>query len=138
MNIEDFALSNLSVEISILLYGCILALIHIILQGGYSTYKRGAHWALGPRDSHIPIEGIALRVEKAAKNFFETFPIAIVLIIVVDLYNKSSDLSKLCSLFWLLSRIAYLPAYISGSMIRPLVWFCSILSLFGIFISILK
>ena len=50
-------------------------------------------WAAGPRDEPMPLSGVAARLDRAFKNFMETFPFFAAAVLTAYLAGKSG---KLC------------------------------------------
>lgn len=124
-----FHISNFSTEISVLLMAVLLGLCHIGVQGLNSDFERGLKWALGPRDEAKPISQIGARLERASKNFQETFPFMLALLLIVEISARSTELTRNLSIIWLLARIIYFPAYAFGWWFRSWAWIISLLAI---------
>ncbi|KQP58768.1 MULTISPECIES: MAPEG family protein [unclassified Methylobacterium] len=132
------------VEIRLLAWSCLLGLVHVIAASMSGVQQRGGFaWASGNREGATPqVTGAAARLEKASKNFFETFPIfaALVLACVATGRHNTAVVIGAHLYFW--ARLAYLPIYGVGiPKVRSLVWLVSIagilMVLWGLFIKIL-
>ena len=73
----------MSIELTMLAWGCVLALAHIFIAVRFKTRQYGTKWNMGARDEALPSpEPIVGRLARAQANFFETFPIAAAAILI--------------------------------------------------------
>ncbi|WP_420607385.1 MAPEG family protein [Novosphingopyxis sp.] len=106
---------SLPFELTVLGLGCVLALVHIFSAIQLKTRQYGRAWNMGARDEkQPPLNDIAARVARAQANYFETFPIAIALLLAVPLAGHAGTLSAIGAALWLVARIIYLPLYWTG------------------------
>ncbi|MGZ8283800.1 MAG: MAPEG family protein, partial [Allosphingosinicella sp.] len=78
-------------ELTILAWGCVLALVHIFAAVRVKTRQYGTAWNMGARDEALPPpEPMVGRLARAQANYFETFPIAAAAILVVSLAGLTS------------------------------------------------
>lgn len=118
-------------ELTILAWGCVLGLFHILLAGHVRTRQFGIGWNTGPRDADPgPLSPLAGRLLRAQANFFETFPIAAAALLIDGLFPLSSALTQWGALLWIGARLVYLPLYAAGvPLFRSLVWCVSLLGI---------
>ena len=65
-----------STEITMLWASTLLGLVYLLAAVVPSVLSRGMPWAMGPRDGEWPAVGtVAARLDRAWKNFLETFPL---------------------------------------------------------------
>jgi uncharacterized MAPEG superfamily protein len=84
-------------------------------------------WAAGARDEAMPISGVAARLDRAFRNFMETFPLFAAAVLAVVIAGKAGDLSLWGSALYVVCRALYAPIYAAGTyMIRSLVWTLSL------------
>ena len=63
-------------ELRILALSVVLGLVQIVLASHAASLQRGYLWTAGSRDEAVPpLTGIAGRLERALRNFIETFPL---------------------------------------------------------------
>jgi uncharacterized MAPEG superfamily protein len=75
----------MSTELTVLAWGCVLALVHIFIAVRFKTRQYGTGWNMGARDEELPPpQPIVGRLARAQANFFETFPIAAAAILIVE------------------------------------------------------
>lgn len=132
----SFQIGNYSTEISVLLLGVLLGLIHLGAQALISDIERGLRWAISPRDESPPLSQIGARLDRASKNFQETFPLMAVLLVIVEFTDKSSELTRNLSLIWLISRAIYLPSYAIGWLTRSAAWIISLIAMISLAITL--
>jgi uncharacterized MAPEG superfamily protein len=117
--------------LTVLAWGCVLALVHIIAAAQVKTRQYGTKWNMGARDEALPPPvPLVGRLERAQANFFETFPIMIAAVLIVLAAGLSGKWLAIGAWLWLGGRAAYLPLYALGvPYVRTLAWLISILGL---------
>jgi uncharacterized MAPEG superfamily protein len=114
------------------LFGSIvLGFLHILLASGFATAQRGAKWNVSARDGEPkPLTGVAARLDRASKNFLETYPLYLAAILVFSLNGKQPGLAETGSMVYLISRVIYLPLYAFGiPYLRTLAWTASVVGI---------
>src|ERR1700759_77437 len=98
-----------SVEMTYLWLSIILGLVHVVLAATAGTLQRGLPWALGPRDGeHPPVGPIAGRLERAWRNFLETFPLFVAAVLIeVTVAKHNAQLGSLGVRLYFYARVAY-------------------------------
>ncbi|WP_106639868.1 MAPEG family protein [Allosphingosinicella vermicomposti] len=121
----------MTTELTVLAWGCVLAIVHIFAAIRVKTRQYGTAWNMGARDEDLPPpQPIVGRLERARDNYLETFPIVIAAILIVTVSGSSSDLTEAGALLWIGARIFYLPLYAAG--IPKIRTFIFLLSMIGI------
>lgn len=116
-------------------FAIILGVIQLLSATMLSTAQRGFKWNMSSRDTPAPqLAGKAARLDRAFKNFMETFPffVAAVLIAIVNyaLSNSSSTIPVLGSQIYVIARALYVPAYVFNLIgLRTLIWFVSMIGI---------
>jgi uncharacterized MAPEG superfamily protein len=121
----------MSTELSVLAWGCVLAIVHIWATIRAKTRQYGREWNMGARDEALPpLDPVAGRLERAQANFLETFPVLAAAVLMTELTDANTASSAAGAILWLAARTLYLPIYWRGiPKLRSLVW---LLSLAGI------
>jgi uncharacterized MAPEG superfamily protein len=84
----------MSFELAMLAASCVLCLIQIIIAAHAASLQRGYRWTASARDAEVPpLTGIAGRLERALRNFLETFPVFIAAVILVHVFGRETALS---------------------------------------------
>ena len=114
----------MSIELKMLAWSVALGLVHVLVGAALTTHQRGLKWNVGARDAALPpLEGVAARVDRALRNFLETFPFfaaAVLAVVVLEWGDASTALGAQCY-FW--ARLAYVPLYAAGvPYLRTVVW----------------
>jgi uncharacterized MAPEG superfamily protein len=114
----------LPLELQVLAASVILGFAHVIAASHSASLQRGYRWAAGARDEvQAPLTGVAGRLERALRNFLETFPLFAALALAICVTGRNSALSQWGAILYLAGRIAYLPAYAFGIyLLRSLIW----------------
>ncbi|CAA9547083.1 MAG: hypothetical protein AVDCRST_MAG23-2639 [uncultured Sphingosinicella sp.] len=118
----------MSTELTVLAWGCVLALVHIFTAVRFKTRQYGTAWNRGARDEELPPpQPIVGRLARAQANFFETFPIAVAAILIVEVAGRTDRWTAIGALVWLAARIVYLPLYAFGvPKVRTVVFLISV------------
>jgi uncharacterized MAPEG superfamily protein len=121
----------MTIELTILAWGCILGILHILIAVRFKTRQYGTKWNMGARDEELPPpQPIVGRLARAQANFFETFPILAAAILIVTAASLEDRLTALGAMIWLGARIVYLPLYAFGvPMLRTAVFIASLLGI---------
>jgi uncharacterized MAPEG superfamily protein len=73
--LPNFALAGLPVEFTMLGLGVVLGLLQLLVAARVGNSQRGLAWNVGARDKEPPpVSAIAGRLDRAFRNFMETFP----------------------------------------------------------------
>jgi uncharacterized MAPEG superfamily protein len=121
----------MTIELSVLAWGCILGILHIFIAVRFKTRQYGARWNRGARDEDLPPpQPIVGRLARAQANFFETFPIMAAAILIVTAANLEDRWTAVGALLWLGARIVYLPLYAAGvPVVRTIVFLVSFIGI---------
>lgn len=113
-------------ELTYLIYAVILLLVHVVVQATLSDLSKGLGWALGPQDERRDQSVLADRVERALRNYSETFPAFAALALLIGLTEASTATSALGAAIYFWARVAYIPAFASGlPLVRSVAWLTS-------------
>ena len=124
-------LFNGSPETTMLLWSALLGLIQLVIATSMATKDQGLAYNLSPRDTAPPPVGIAAaRMQRAFKNFCETFPLFLAAVVFVTLAGRQDAVSALGAQLYFGGRLIYVPVYASGiTHVRTIVWTVSIIGL---------
>ncbi len=127
-------------ELHVLGLAIVLGVVHIMAQGRAATMQRGYRWNAGPRDEPVaPLTGVAGRLERASRNFQETFPFFAAAVLMAVVSQRTSDWSLWGAWLYLGARIAYLFAYASGVFfVRSVIWLAAMAGIFMILYSFVR
>lgn len=111
-------------EAWMLLGAMVLALVHLAAASFTFKAQVGNAYSVGPRDADLRPTGVAGRLERAHRNFLETFAVfaaAVLLLIVLD--RTGGWLSQAGAVVYLAGRVLFLPLYAAGlPWIRTFSW----------------
>jgi uncharacterized MAPEG superfamily protein len=101
-----------------------LALIHIIISSHAASLQRGYRWTASSRDAELPpLTGVAGRLERALRNFLETFSVFVAAVFLVHVLGRESALSEWGAGLYFSARLMYLLLYALGvPFLRSLIW----------------
>lgn len=119
------------VELTMLAWAVVLGLLQLMLAATFSTAQRGAKWNASARDGEVrPLQGVAARLDRAWRNFMETFAFFAALALATVVSERASADTALGAQLYLWSRVVYVPIYAAGiPYLRTLVW---VVSIFGL------
>jgi len=129
--IFNVALGGMSAELTMLALAVALGLFQLMIAARTGNSQRGLKWNVGPRDEPPPpVSPVAGRLERASRNFMETFPFFAVTVILLAMLNRHNWATVWGTEIYLAARLIYLPLYGFGVPgIRTLVWLIATLTI---------
>jgi uncharacterized MAPEG superfamily protein len=128
-----------AVELKLLGTAVIIGLVQLFWAAVVARGQHDLKWAAGPRDEPRPLTGVAGRLDRAFRNFLETFPLFAAAVLAVVLTAKTGSLSLWGSALYVIARALYVPLYASGiPMLRSLVWLVSIAGLVLVVVALFR
>lgn len=117
-----------STEITMLWASTLLGLVYLLAAVLPSVLGRGMPWAMGPRDGEWPAVGtVAARLDRAWKNFLETFPLFAAATLIEAQVPQDSEVAALGAQLYFWGRVAFLPIYAMGlPYVRTVAWAVSL------------
>ena len=117
-------------EIQLLAVAILVGFVQLLWAAAAARSQQGLKWARGARDEDRPVTGVAARLERAFRNYMETFPLFAAAVIAAMTVEKTGMLTWWGALLYVTARIIYVPLYAAGvPSARTLVWFISIIGL---------
>ena len=116
--------SLVTVELRMLALSVVLGIVQIIAASHAASLQRGYRWTAGSRDEGAePLRGVAGRLERALRNFLETFPLFGAVVLAAHPSETHGALTEWGARLYFWARVAYVPLYAAGIPIaRSLVW----------------
>jgi uncharacterized MAPEG superfamily protein len=124
----DTPRTNLSESImNYVAISAVLGVIYILTAAFGANTQRSFKWNLGPRDEpQPPLTGVPARLDRASKNFLESYPIFLGAVLGSSLMNKPISEIETGMALYIWGRAAYLPLYAFGvPVVRTLAWIVS-------------
>ncbi|MGH6873265.1 MAG: MAPEG family protein [Rhizomicrobium sp.] len=114
----------MSFELAMVAASSVFALVHIVIASHAASLQRGYRWTASARDAELPpLKGVAGRLDRALRNFLETFPVFLAAVFLVQILGRQGALSEWGAGLYFFARLAYLPLYAFGvPLVRSLVW----------------
>src|SRR5215203_4017926 len=111
-------------ELAMLAASCVLCLSQVVFSSHAASLQRGYRWTASSRDAEVPpLTGVAGRLERALRNFLETFPVFVAAVILVHVLGRESVLSEWGAGLYFSARLVYVLLYAAGiPLLRSLVW----------------
>lgn len=121
----------MTTELTMLAWAVVLGLVHLVVVAQLFTAKNGARYGMSSRDEPArPLTGVPARLERAWKNFMETFPFAAAAILVAAAADRQNGYTASGAQLYFWGRLAYVPLYAAGIPgIRSVVWLVSVLGI---------
>ncbi len=132
---------ELAVELKLLGAAVAVGLVQLLWAAGAARAHQGdLKWAAGPRDTPMPLGGVAGRLHRAFWNFAETFPFFAAAVLACAVAGKlGGPLTVWGSALYVGGRALYAPLYASGiPMVRTLVWVVSMAGLVMVLVALFR
>ncbi|PXV61567.1 Uncharacterized conserved protein, MAPEG superfamily [Dyella jiangningensis] len=118
------------VELKMLGWSVALGLVYLVFATLLSLVRRGMAWNAGNRDEQVPLTGLAARVDRASRNYLETFAFFAAAVLVVVVGQRTNAQTALGAQLYVWARVIYLPVYAIGiPYLRTLVWTASVVGI---------
>ncbi|MEZ5764585.1 MAG: MAPEG family protein [Xanthobacteraceae bacterium] len=101
----------MTIELWLLAGAVLLGFVHVGAQSFSFKAQVGNAYTTGPRDANLRPEQMAGRLERALRNYLETFPLLAAAVLIVQTSGSNGRLSLTGSCLYLVARALYLPAY---------------------------
>lgn len=106
-----------------LLAAVLIGIVHISTNSLSAKAQVGNAWTVGARDEPKPLTGVPGRLERAARNYQETFPLFAALVLIAHLTGRADMWTAIGAGAFVVGRVLYLPAYASGiPWVRTICW----------------
>ena len=114
----------MTTELTLLAFSVVLGFAHIILASHAASLQRGYWWTASARDAAKPmLTGVAGRLERAARNFLETFSFFAAAVLTAHAAGRHNWMTIWGAHLYVGARLVYLPLYAFGiPLVRSLVW----------------
>lgn len=114
----------MTVELRMLVFSVVLGIFQIIAASHAASLQRGYRWTAGARDEKTqPLRGVAGRLDRALRNFLETFPLFAAVVLAAHVTETHNALTEWGARLYFWARVAYVPLYAAGvPVVRSLVW----------------
>jgi uncharacterized MAPEG superfamily protein len=113
----------MTIELWLLCGAVVLGLVYVGAQSFAFKAQVGNSYSIGPRDEGLRAEQVAGRLERALRNFVETFPLFAAAVLIVQISGRNGALSLVGASMYLVARALYLPAYALGiPYLRTALW----------------
>lgn len=131
---------DVAVELKLLGAAVVVGLVQLLWAAGAARSQQDMKWAAGPRDTPMPISGVAARLERAFWNFAETFPFFAAAVLACAVAGKlGQPLTVWGAGAYVIGRALYVPLYASGvPMLRTLVWFVALVGLLAVLVALFR
>jgi uncharacterized MAPEG superfamily protein len=129
----------MTIELTLLGASVGLGFVHILAASHSASLQRGYRWTASSRDEPAePLHGVAGRLDRALRNFLETFPLFAAVVLAAAAAGRHGALGEWGARLYFWGRVAYLPLYAAGiPLVRSLAWDVAavgiLMSLFALF-----
>ena len=121
----------MTIELRMLALAVVLGLLQIVAAAQTASLQRGHRWASGARDAEPPpLTGVAGRLDRAQRNFLETFPLFAAVVLIAHAAGRHDWTTEWGAQIYLWARVAYVGLYAAGVPIaRSVAWNVAVLGL---------
>jgi len=132
--------SSVPVELKLLVAAAIIGLVQIVWAAAAGAGgERDLAWLAGPRDEAKPVSVVAARLDRALKNFLESFPLFAAALLACLAASKLGPLTLYGAGLYVIGRALYVPLYASGvAFLRTLVWTVSIVGIVMVIVAFFR
>jgi uncharacterized MAPEG superfamily protein len=117
-------------ELKLLSVAIVIGLVQLIWATAVARRDQDPKWVLGAQDDKAPLGPMAARLDRAFKNFMETFPLFAAAVVAADLVGRLGALTIWGSGLYVAARALYVPLYAFGVPVaRTVVWIAGSLGL---------
>ncbi len=111
-------------ELRMLWASVVLGVVQLFIVTLFSVGARGMPWALGPRDvPGAPMGELGNRLERAYRNFLETFPLYAAVVLLASALDRHDSLTNWGAQLYFYGRVLYVPLYAFGiPVVRTLAY----------------
>jgi uncharacterized MAPEG superfamily protein len=116
----------------------VLGLVHVTAASFTFKAQVGNTYTVGARDAELRPAGVAGRLDRAQRNFLETFAIFVAAVLMLEVLDRTGSwLSEYGALAYLAGRTIYIPLYAAGvPWLRSFSWNIATLGLVMVMASI--
>lgn len=126
-------------ELTLLGVAVAIGLVQLLWAAAAARRQQSTEWNVGPRDEPWPVTGVAARLDRAFRNFMETFPFFAAAILAADLGGKLGPLTLWGGVVYVVARALYVPLYAAGvPVMRTVAWLASMVGLVTVLIALLQ
>jgi uncharacterized MAPEG superfamily protein len=128
-----------STELSMLVWSSLLGITHLLVVAQFSRQQYGLKWIGSARDEpRPPMTGVGGRLERAYRNFLETYPYFVAAVAVVMMTGEADRVSAWGAVAYFTGRLLYIPLYAAGvPVVRGLMWNIPTLGILAMFTTLL-
>ncbi|MBM3645127.1 MAG: hypothetical protein FJX02_12405 [Alphaproteobacteria bacterium] len=120
----------MTLELWCLFGAMVLGLMHLTAASFTFKAQVGNRYSVGARDENLQPKGVAARLDRAQRNFLETFAIFVAAILLAHMLGKSGSWSQIGAPLYLAGRVLFLPLYAAGvPWLRTFSWNAATLGL---------
>jgi uncharacterized MAPEG superfamily protein len=114
----------MTTELRMLALSVVLGLVHIILSSHAASLQRGYRWTASSREEPVPpLTGVAGRLDRALRNFLETFPLFAAAVLAARVAERSGWMTLWGAQLYFWGRVLHLALYAFGvPLVRSLAW----------------
>lgn len=130
---------QLSTEVAMLVAASIMGIVHLLVVAHFSRLQYGLRWVGSARDEpREAMTGVGGRLERAYRNFLETFPYFVAAVVAVEITGASDWVSAWGAVAYVGGRLVYIFLYAAGvPVVRGLVWNIPTLGILAMFATLL-
>lgn len=116
--------ARVTAELTALAAAVMLGFAHIVAASHAISLQRGYRWTASARDEPVaPPTGLAGRLDRASRNFTETFAFFAAAVLLVHVTHAEGAATAWAAWAYVAGRLAFWIAYAAGVfLLRSLIW----------------
>ncbi len=128
----------MTLELRMLALSVVLGLAQVVLASHAASLQRGYLWTASSREAPVPgLTGVAGRLERALRNFMETFPLFAAAVLMAHAAGRHGWMTEWGAQLYFWARVVYVGLYAAGIfLVRSLVWNVAALGIVLILLSL--
>lgn len=128
----------MTIEHGSLFAAMVLGLVHLTAASFTFKAQVGNRYTVGARDEDLRPTGVAGRLDRAQRNFLETFAVFAAATLLLSHLGQEDRFSAIGSLLYIGGRIVFLPLYAAGvPWLRTFSWNIATLGLVMVMVAII-
>ncbi|HVV95254.1 MAG TPA: MAPEG family protein [Hyphomicrobiales bacterium] len=124
-------MAPLTIELQMLAWSVVLGLAEILVAVQAATMVRGVRWNMSSREEpQQPLAGMPGRLDRAYRNFLETFPFFAAAVLICHLAGRHDALTVWGVQLYFWARVAHFLLYaFDVVVVRSVVWLLSVVGI---------
>lgn len=113
----------MTTELTMLALSILVGIVQILISSFAAKAQAGWQRTLSGKAPRPQLTGVADRLDRALRNFLETFPLFVAAVLIAHVTHRHSRLTVVGAEMYVVARVVYVPLYACAvPVVRSLVW----------------